>query len=564
MSKELFDVLVQTKEAVYDKLNEDDKRYIDRQILERRLEGLHLDEETRKKTKAIKEKISDLQIEFSKNCNEESTKLNFTLEQLIGVNENMLNSLPKNENGEFVVSLKYPVYFPIMKECRVPETRRKLLIAFDKRCVNENTKILEEILELRAELANLLGYKNFSEYTLTLLCAKNPGNVNSFLDKLGDKLRVLQLKEMEILLEYKRKECEELNIPFNGKINASDFRYYLNMRDLKEFKIDHAKLQEYFPLDVVINGTFHIYQLLLNLKFEEIANVPSYHEEVRLFQVKDQQTQEIIGHFYTDLHPRDGKYGHAAVFGIQKGCSIGSQKPICMMVCNFTKPTETQPSLLTHDEVETFFHEFGHVMHQICTKASYYKFGGTSVERDFVEAPSQMLENFVWEKESLRLMSRHYKDSSPISDEILDDLIRSKNSADGCLNMRQVLFSTMDQHFHTNPKSNTAKIYQEYVKKFMLYEVEDEECNMNASFEHITGGYEAQYYSYLWSEVYSQDMFDSRFKKDGILNPATGLDYRRHILEPGGSKDANQMVSNFLGREPNEKAFLKSKGIQLD
>ncbi len=262
------------------------------------------------------------------------------------------------------------------------------------------------------------------------------------------------------------------------------------------------------------------------------------------------------------MHPRDGKYGHAAVFGITKGCLTGEQKPVCMMVCNFTKPCEDKPSLLTHDEVETFFHEFGHVMHQINTRAYYYAFGGTSVERDFVEAPSQMLENWCWKKESLQMLSSHFKDSSPLPDKLMDDLIKSKDSANGCFNMRQVLFASMDQLFHTSPQvCNTAEVYKKFTKEFMMLELEAEGLNMNASFGHLTGGYEAQYYSYLWSEVYSQDMFESRFNKEGVLNPRTGMDYRRCILEPGGSIDAAEMVTNFLGRAPNEEAFLKSKGI---
>jgi thimet oligopeptidase len=201
-------------------------------------------------------------------------------------------------------------------------------------------------------------------------------------------------------------------------------------------------------------------------------------------------------------------------------------------------------------------------MHQINTRAYYYAFGGTSVERDFVEAPSQMLENWCWKKESLQMLSSHFKDSSPLPDKLMDDLIKSKDSANGCFNMRQVLFASMDQLFHTSPQvCNTAEVYKKFTKEFMMLELEAEGLNMNASFGHLTGGYEAQYYSYLWSEVYSQDMFESRFNKEGVLNPRTGMDYRRCILEPGGSIDAAEMVTNFLGRAPNEEAFLKSKGI---
>ncbi len=304
------------------------------------------------------------------------------------------------------------------------------------RCVNENTQIFEEILELRSQLATTLGYKNFSEYTLSLLCAKNPDTVDTFLNRLSQKLRPLQKSEMDTLLDYKRKDCEERNLEFDGKLYPSDMKFYQNMREQKEFCVDHSKLQEYFPLSVVIEGTFKIYQTLLNLDFDEVVGQIMYHDEVKLYSVRDRETKEIIGHFYTDLHPREGKYGHAAVFGVQAGCLKGEQKPVAAMVCNFTKATEEQPSLLTHGEVETFFHEFGHVMHQVNTKVMYHKFSGTSVERDFVEAPSQMLENWCWKKESLRMMSAHYKDGSALPDKLIDDLIKSKNSANGIFNMR--------------------------------------------------------------------------------------------------------------------------------
>ncbi|CAF0714449.1 unnamed protein product [Brachionus calyciflorus] len=564
MNKALYDFFESARSALDGNLDTESQRYLDKNILERRLDGLHLDEQTRNKVKEINEKISDLCVEFSKNCNEESTKLIFTKEQLDGVSENLLKSLPKDTDDNFIVSLKYPVYFPVMKECRVPETRRKLVIAFDSRCVKENTKIFEQILQLRKELANVLGFKTFSEYKLKLLCAENPENVDNFLNKLADKMKILQRKEMDSLLEYKRKECEELSLPFDGKINPSDLKYYLNLREQKEFRVNHSKLQEYFPLSVVIDGTFKIYQQLLNLKFEEVHDAPKYHEELKLYKVTDNLTNETIGYFYTDLHPRDGKYGHAAVFGLRKGTRLGNQIPVCIMVCNFTKATEDQPSLLTHDEVETFFHEFGHVMHQICTKANFYKFGGTSVERDFVEAPSQMLENWCWQKESLKILSSHYKDGSNIDDQLIDDLIKSKNSANGCFNMRQILFAKMDQFFHTTGyDSNTAEVYKKFCKEYMLQDLEAEGLNMNAAFEHLTGGYEAQYYSYLWSEVYSEDMFQTRFKGEGILNGQTGLDYRKCILEPGGSIDAKKMVTNFLGRAPTEEAFLKAKGADF-
>ncbi|XP_059151860.1 thimet oligopeptidase-like [Physella acuta] len=540
------------------------QRFVERVIKTGKRNGLHLPKETQEKIKAIKKRMSDLSIDFSKNLNEENTVLEFTEKELDGLPEDFIKSLEKGSEGKLKVTLKYPHYFPCMKKARNPETRRIMETAFNSRCIKENTPILEELVKLRHEKSQLLGYPTHSHFVLDMRMAKTPETVAQFLASLAEKLKPLKNEEMALFLAYKKEECEKYGYEYDGEIKNWDLRYYMTMVEEKKYAVDQQQLKEYFPMSVVTQGLLDIYQELLSLTFTQIQTTDVWHEDVTLYSVHDKVSNDLLGYFYLDLHPREGKYGHAACFGLQPGCvgPDGSrQVAVAAMVANFTKPTADQPSLLTHDEVETYFHEFGHVMHQICAQAEFALFSGTHVERDFVEAPSQMLENWVWEKEPLTRMSAHYKDGSPIPDDLLEKLTLSRKANAGVFNLRQITLGTFDQKIHTSPQADTAKVYAETSEEYMEIKATPG-TNMAATFSHLAGGYDAQYYGYMWSEVFCMDMFVSRFKKEGIMSSKVGQDYRKCILYPGGSLDAADMLKNFLGREPNEDAFLESKGLK--
>ncbi|XP_060070329.1 thimet oligopeptidase-like [Ylistrum balloti] len=563
MRKDVFDSVVDFQEKHSDGLKPEAARFVERMIKYGKRNGLHLPKETQDEIKSIKKRMSELSIDFSKNYNEENTVLEFAEEDLAGLTEDFIKSLDKTDDGKLKVTLKYPHYFPCMKKARNPATRKRMETAFNSRCKNENGPIVEELVRLRHKKAQLLGYPTHADFVLDMRMAKKPESVASFLKDLTSQLQQLKAEEMKLFLEFKKEEVM-YGFQFDNTIRYWDLKYYMTMSEEKKYAVDQNKLKEYFPMQVVTSGLLDIYQVLLSLKFEKLDGAPAWHEDVTMYSVTCNESRELLGYFYLDLYPREGNYGHAACFELQPGCvqSDGErQVSVAAMVANFTKPTADKPSLLTHDEVQTYFHEFGHVMHQICAKADFAMFSGTHVERDFVEAPSQMLENWCWEKEPLSRMSSHYKDNSALPEELLGKLLQSRIANTGVFNLRRILFGTFDQTIHTQAEADTATFFASLSKEILGIE-SIAGTNIAASFGHLAWGYDAQYYGYLWSEVFCMDMFYSRFRKEGIMSPKVGGDYKKYILRPGGSIDAADMLRNFLGRDPTQEAFLISKGLQ--
>ena len=568
-----FSVDIFTREDLYkavsdyaakkEALTGEDARLLDKELLDFKRSGVTLPKETREQVKTIRRKLVQLEADFGKNLNEVKDSAVFTRAELDGLPEDYVAKLPK-EGADYRVSVDYPDYFPFMDNAKDPEARKRLELLFDNRAYGVNEPLLRQILQLRGEAAALQGYKSHAAFVLEDRMAKSPAAVDKFLARLVKRLNPLGQKELAAMVALKD---QELGAKSDHVIHLWDWRYYDNMQ-LKARAVDKEKIKDYFPMETVTRGLLEVYQKLLGVKFREIqdkAASADWSKDAKLYEITDASGGEPIGYFYMDLFPRDGKYKHAAAFDIVHARRLPDgtyQKPVSAIVANFSKPGPGQPSLLrhgVHEDVETFFHEFGHIMHQTLTKAHYGRFSGSNVARDFVEAPSQMLENWVWDPQIIGMMSGRYDDpSQKLPVDLLQKMVAVKNLNVGLKTLRQLLFGSVDMEYHSGPVGDPTAVWARHAKEVMLIPMTDG-THPEASFGHLMG-YDAGYYGYLWSQVFADDMF-SVFEREGLLNPAIGRRYREEILEPGSSREESVSLERFLGRKPNEDAFLRHIGL---
>ncbi len=521
--------------------------------------GMDLNDADLEKFKALNKEQAEYIIKFDKNIQEYKDPLAVTKEQLQGLGEDYIQKLSKTDDGKYLVTLDYPDYVPFMQNADDEQARKELEFKFNRRGGQENVELLEKTLTLRREIARLLGYKNHAELRLEDRMAKTPKTVMAFLKDLQKKLKPLGKQEDKEMIAYKNSKTGK-----NSRTLYSwESGYWSNKFRKENLELDSEKIKEYFPSQVVIDGMLDLFGGVFGITFEPV-DIPVWHPDVKAFKIKDKASGELVAYFYMDLYPREGKYKHAACFGLVEGEEKQDgtyQIPFVAIVANLNKPSGDTPSLLKHSEVETLFHEFGHVLHNALTKAKYSAFSGTSVSWDFVEAPSQMLERWAWDPQVLKKISKHYKTGEALPDDLIKRMIAAKNFGAGGMYLRQDFFAQYDMTLHTaDTTPDTTKLYFELTKKIRGLPL-TKGTIPQASFGHIMGGYDAGYYGYLWSEVIAEDFF-GEFKKNGIFNPETGLKFRREILEKGGTLDEEKMVENFLGRPADNKPFLKSIGLE--
>jgi len=551
------------------------KKVINNALRDFKLSGISLAEDKRKEFADLKKALSELTSQYSDNVLDATQAWNKLITDdadLKGVPENALalakQAAEEKELEGFVITLDFPSYFPVMTYCENRELRKEVYEAFVTRASDQgpfagkfdNSEKMNEIIKLRHQLANLLDFDNYGERSLVTKMAETPEQVIGFLDELAEKSRPVALQELAELKAFVLKEhkLEDLD--------AWDIGYYSEKLRVHKYDVSQETLRPYFPVNTTVKGMFEVVNRLYGIEIVQNDTVDTWHDDVIYYEIK--KDQATVGSFYLDLYARANKRGGAWM----DECKVrrskegdGIQLPVAYLVCNFTTPVGNNPALLTHDEVTTLFHEFGHGLHHMLTKINYSDVSGINgVAWDAVELPSQFMENWCWEEEALAFVSGHFETSKPLPKDLLEKMQAAKNFQSGMQMVRQLEFSLFDFQMHSQYNLDSPKPIQQ-----VLDEVRDRVAvikppafnRFQHGFSHIfAGGYAAGYYSYKWAEVLSADAF-SLFEEQGIFNRETGQLFLESILEMGGSKEPMELFVNFRGRKPEIDALLRHTGI---
>ena len=531
--------------------------------------GANLPEEKKKRLREIDAELSKLKLKFGENVLAETN----AYEKHI-TNESDLDGLPegekeaaaqlaqsKNKEG-WLITLDYPSYIPFMKYAKNRALRKELAIAFGSKGFHgdalDNQNNILKIAQLRHDRAQLLGYKTHAHFVLEERMAETPEKVTQFLKDLLEKAKPAAECEFRELASFAQ-ELDGID-----RLEKWDGSYYSEKLKQKLFNLDDEQLKPYFKLENVIAGVFKVAEKLFGLQFEEVFDVEKYHEEVKTYRVYDTD-RNFISLFYADFHPRSGKRGGAWMTSFKSQYILNgvNVRPHISNVCNFTKPTPSKPSLLTFNEVTTLFHEFGHGLHGMLANTMYPSLSGTSVYWDFVELPSQIMENWCYEKEALELFATHYQTGEVIPMELIMKIKESATFQEGMATLRQISFGLLDMAWHSADSSGINNVKAHETTAFQgtdLYPDTPQTC-MSTSFSHIfQGGYSSGYYSYKWAEVLDADAF-AYFKEKGIFNKEVATKFKEHVLSKGGTEKPMTLYKRFRGAEPKVEALLERAGL---
>ncbi len=536
------------------------RRLLEHWLRDLRRAGHELPRERRAELEQLRSRLVELEVAFQRNLNEYRDWIEVDRAGLAGLPDDYVARLQAGEaSGTFRVSLDYPEVQPFLELAHDRGLREELFRKNWNKAVEANRPLLEEALRLRRRIAELLGHPTWAHYAMDVKMAGSPRRVRQFYADLVPSLEKAARREIEEL----RAIAAADGVP--APLQPWDWLYYDARQSREQYGVDKQAVSQYLPLDGVIEGLFALTGEVFGLDYREVEDAKAWHPSVRAYEILDRSSGELLARFYTDLFPRDGKYGHAAAFPLviaHERADGAREVPVSAIVANFTPPSADAPSLLTHGdhgEIETFFHEFGHILHMSLSRARFTRFSGAETEWDFVEAPSQIMEHWVWQPEVLGRFARHHRTGEPLPRELLELMVAARYLNVGLRNARQVFFGTMDLALHAveGEPDLDAATRDAYGVTQLPY---PEGTFMLAGFGHLMGGYDAGYYGYLWAEVIGDDMW-SRFANEGITSPVVGADYRRAILEPNGSRSGDELVLSFLGRPSSIDGFLRLRGM---
>jgi thimet oligopeptidase len=547
------------------KLLGEDEKLLNETLRDYRRAGLDLPPDRRKEVEQLRKELSKLGTDFDTNIVNGSAPVIFTKADLDGLPDSFFVS-PGIKTGDdaYTVMANVTWQFNTVEENAKSEaTRKQLYVIHDTLAKDTNVPVLNQMLALRNKIALRLGYKSWDDFQTEIKMAKTGANAEKYINDL---IAGIQPKFENEVAELQKMKAADTKDPA-AKIEAWDWRYYSNQRNKQKYAVDKEALRAFFPFQKVLDGMFNIYQSIFGLKFEKITAPYKWIDDLELYLVTDSATGEPLGMFYLDMFPREGKFNHFAQFDILSGKLLPDgkyQRPTVALLCNFPPATADKPSLMTHSDVETLFHEFGHALHSIVTRAKYGRFAGTHVPGDFVEAPSQMLQNWVWDKKVLDTFAADYRDpSKKIPTEIIKKMNDAKLANAGVFYRRQFAFASLDLALHEqHPEDNAyncVSISNPILERVFL--PIDPSTTFVSYFGHLNG-YDAGYYGYAWADAIAADMATVFEKaKDGYLDKQAGLKLRREIYEPGDSRDVNISIEKFLGRKQSIQPFLKKIGI---
>ncbi|BAT86584.1 hypothetical protein VIGAN_04425500 [Vigna angularis var. angularis] len=538
-----------------EKMNAEGRRFVQTLVRDFERNGLNLTASKREELQRIRAEIDELSIKYIQNLNDDTKIFLFSESELVGLPLEFLKELDKSENGKFKISLRSHHVAAVLQFCKVGTTRKMVAGAYGKRCGDTNISVLESLVQQRHKYARLLGFSCYAEYAIDVRMAKTPKKVFEFLKDISASLTDLATKELNMLKDLKKKEEGEL--PFG----IEDLLYYVKRIEEQSYDLDFGEIKQYFPISVVLSGIFKIVQDLFGLRFEEISG-DVWHSDVRVFTVLDLGSSELLGYCYLDLFAREGKYDHTCVLALQNSAltiSGAKQIPVALLISQYQKETDGSSGLLRFSEVVSLFHEFGHVVQQICNRASFARISGLCVDPDFVEIPSLLLENWCYESYSLKLISGFHQDiTKPLKDDICNSIKRWRTSFSALKLKQDILCCLFDQIIHSTDNIDVHELFKHLHPMEMLGLPIPEGTNPASYFPSTVIGYEAACYSRIWSEVCAADIFASKFCND-VSNQHAGMQFRNNVLATVGMKDPNDVLSDFLGREPSIQAYIENK-----